>query len=143
MLINIDPVLSPDLLYVLRAMGHRQDVAIVDANYPCDSTARIVRLDGVAATTVLTAVLSVLPIEADETAGAWRMIADGQPAKMLPIFDEFAGIIERAAPGRGLAAIDPGEFKARAGAGFATVVTGERRLYGSVIIRKGVIGPDR
>ena len=82
MLININPLLSPDLLHTLRSMGHRHDLAIVDANFPADSSrARIIRLDGVSATDVLDAVLSVMPLEVEEPASAWRMIADSQPEK--------------------------------------------------------------
>jgi L-fucose mutarotase len=141
-LLNIDPLLSPDLLHALRTMGHRQDLAIVDANFPCDPAGtRTIRLDGVSATDVLAAVLSVLPVEVDEPAGAWRMIADGQPEKILPIFAEFELLVERAAAGRGVTALPPEAFKARAADGFATVITGERRLYGGIIVRKGVVLP--
>lgn len=139
MLLGIDPLLGPDLLHDLRAMGHRQDVAIVDANFPCDPRSRVIRLDGVTATDALAAVLSVLPVERDEEAGAWRMIAYDDPSRVLPIFTEFEGIVERAAPGRGVAAIDPDAFKARAAGGYVTVLTGERRLYGGIVIRKGVV----
>ena len=38
MLKNIDPVLSPELLSTLRAMGHGDELAIVDANYPAVSS---------------------------------------------------------------------------------------------------------
>ena len=34
MLKNIDPLLSPELLSTLRAMGHGDELAIVDANLP-------------------------------------------------------------------------------------------------------------
>ena len=34
MLIGLDPLLGPDLLQVLRAMGHGDDIALVDANFP-------------------------------------------------------------------------------------------------------------
>ena len=37
MLKNISPVLTPDLLYLLRAMGHGDQITIVDANYPATS----------------------------------------------------------------------------------------------------------
>ena len=40
MLKNMDPLLSPELLYVLAAMGHGDEVAVVDANFPADSVAR-------------------------------------------------------------------------------------------------------
>ncbi|MGE0217219.1 RbsD/FucU family protein [Mycolicibacterium sp.] len=141
MLLNLDPLLGPDLLYALRAMGHRQDIAIVDANFPCEPDSRVIRLDGVSATDALEAIVSVLPIETEEEAGAWRMIAYDDPLRILPIFDEFAQIVDRAAPNRGVTAIPPDEFKVRARDGCVTVVTGERRLYGGIILRKGVIPP--
>ncbi|GAA4537085.1 RbsD/FucU family protein [Pseudonocardia xishanensis] len=144
MLIGLDPLLSPDLLHALRSMGHRQDVAIVDANFPCDpGHDRIVRLDGVSATDVLAAVLSVLPVEMEEPAGAWRMIAHDDPGLVLPVFAEFDALVEQHAPGRGLTAIEPDEFKQRVLASYVVVVTGERRLYGAVVVRKGVVQPPK
>ena len=142
MLLNVNPLLGPELLYALRAMGHRQDIAIVDANFPSEPDGRVIRLDGVSATDALEAILSVLPIELDDEAGAWRMIAYDDPGHLLPIFDEFADIVERVAPNRGVTPIQPDDFKSRARAGYLTVVTGERRLYGGIIIRKGVVPPS-
>jgi L-fucose mutarotase len=43
MLKGIDPRLGPDLLKILRVMGHGDEIAIVDANYPADGHARLVR----------------------------------------------------------------------------------------------------
>jgi L-fucose mutarotase/ribose pyranase (RbsD/FucU family) len=34
MLWGIDPLLDADLLYALRRMGHGDEIAIVDANFP-------------------------------------------------------------------------------------------------------------
>lgn len=39
MLKNIDPILSPSLLEALRAMGHGDDICLVDANFPAESVA--------------------------------------------------------------------------------------------------------
>ena len=39
MLKNLDPLLTPDLLYVLRAMGHGDVLTITDRNFPSDSVA--------------------------------------------------------------------------------------------------------
>ena len=39
MLKNIDPLLNADLLWVLAAMGHGDDLALVDANHPADTVA--------------------------------------------------------------------------------------------------------
>jgi L-fucose mutarotase len=141
MLKAINPILSPEILYILRAMGHRQDLAIVDANFPCENNGpRIARLDGIPATVVLDAVLSVLPLERKESQVAWRMIAGGRPDNDLPIFGEFRDIIaKREAAGIDLSAIDPPDFKARVQKAYAIIVTGERRLYANIIVRKGVI----
>ena len=142
MLLNIDPLLGPELLHALRSMGHRHDIAIVDANFPADpAQMRLIRMEGASATALLAAVLSVLPVETDEPSGAWRMIAHHDAEMKLPIFVEFEDSIERAAPGRGVTAVTPDNFKERATASYVTVITGERRLYGGIIVRKGVVPP--
>ena len=67
MLIGLDPLLSPDLLWVLAAMGHGDDLALVDANHPAETIARatasgrLVRLPGVRIERAARAILSVLP----------------------------------------------------------------------------------
>ena len=37
MLININPILNPELLYNLRAMGHGDKLVLTDANFPAYS----------------------------------------------------------------------------------------------------------
>ena len=37
MLIKINPILSPELLYQLRAMGHGDKLVLTDANFPAYS----------------------------------------------------------------------------------------------------------
>ena len=64
MLKGIDPLLAPDLLHVLAAMGHGDELAVVDANFPAVAVARrLVRLDGVRASRALQAILSLLPLD--------------------------------------------------------------------------------
>ena len=74
MLKNLDPLLTPDLLQVLRAMGHGDEIVLVDANYPAESAGpEVVRLDGIEATRVLDAVLSVMPLDDFVPEACWRM----------------------------------------------------------------------
>ena len=47
MLKNIDPVLGPELLAVLRGMGHGDEIAVVDGNYPAETDALAEALGGV------------------------------------------------------------------------------------------------
>src|SRR5512135_573753 len=64
MLKGIDPLLGPELLAMLRAMGHADEICIADANFPSSSNARrLVRADGVLATDLVRAIASVMPID--------------------------------------------------------------------------------
>ena len=143
MLKLIDPILSPELLYALRAMGHRHDIAIVDANFPCDAgDHRLIRLDGVTGPRALEAILGVFPLEEQEPHVAWRMIAENDPAKILPVFQDYStGLEKTQGETIELTAVEPDDFKDRVRAAHTVVVTGERRFYGSIILRKGVIPP--
>ncbi|MBM1170850.1 RbsD/FucU family protein [Microvirga arabica] len=141
MLKNIDPLLSPDLLMVLRSMGHGDDIAIVDANFPAAAMARrLVRLDGLAATDVTNAILSVMPLDDFVPEAAWRMEVVGDPQAEQPIFDEFRAILARHEGSNfRLASLERFAFYEQAKAAYAIVSTGERRLYGNIILKKGVV----
>jgi L-fucose mutarotase len=144
MLKGIDPLLSPDLLAILRAMGHGDEIAIVDANFPAASTARrLVRLDGVSATAVLDAILSVMPLDDFMPEAAWRMQVVDAPDAEQPIFATFREILA-AHEGQniGLASLERFAFYERAKTAYALVATGEARLYGNIILKKGIIRPQ-
>jgi L-fucose mutarotase len=144
MLKGIDPLLSPELLATLRAMGHGDEIALVDANFPADSMAqRLVRLDGLSVTAVLNAVLSVMPLDDFVPDAAWRMEVVGEPSAEQPVFAELrAAIARREGPGFGLATLERFAFYERARQAYAIVATGETRLYGNVILKKGVVRPS-
>lgn len=143
MLKNLDPLLSPDLLYALRAMGHGDEIAIVDANFPAASTARrLVRLDGVTAPRALEAVLSVLPLDDFVDCAAHCMEVVGDPQAEPEICRAFADILSRQV-GEGLR---PGKlerfaFYERVRTAFVIVATSETRLYGNIILTKGILRP--
>lgn len=145
MLKHLNPILSPDLLQVLRAMGHGDRIAIVDGNYPAEAHAeRLVRLDGLAATAVLDAILSVMPLDPPDFTPetAWRMEVVGAPDARHPIFDEFEALIARhEGPAVRLASLERFRFYEAVKTCFAVVATGESRLYGNIILQKGVIRP--
>ncbi|HZH10367.1 MAG TPA: RbsD/FucU family protein [Microvirga sp.] len=144
MLKNLNPLLSPELLMVLRSMGHGDEIAIVDANFPAASMAqRLVRLDGLSATAVTDAILSVMPLDDFVPEAAWRMEVVGDPQAEQPIFDEFRAIITRhEGAGFRLAALERFAFYDRAKAAYSIVSTGEARLYGNIILKKGVVRSD-
>jgi L-fucose mutarotase len=143
MLKNIPPILGPDLLSILRAMGHGDEIAIVDANYPADAAGpALVRLDGISATDVLDAVLTVMPLDdfVEEAAICMQVVGDAE--KREPVMDEFEAIVQRHEPQMGLASLERFAFYERVYKAYAIVQTGERRLYGNILLKKGVIRPD-
>lgn len=147
MLKGIDPLLSADLLYVLAAMGHGDDLAIVDANHPAETIAaatvsrRLVRLPGLAMAPVVRAVLSVLPLDTFEPNPVRRMEVVGDPLALPPVQDEVGRVLDSAAPGAAMAGIERFAFYAAARKAFAVVQVGDPRPYGCFLFRKGVIGP--
>ncbi len=91
MLKGLDPLLSADLLQVLRVMGHGDEITLCDANFPADAVARrttsgrLIRLDGVDLNAALRAVLSVLPLDTFVPCAAHRMEVVGDPAQVPPV----------------------------------------------------------
>lgn len=143
MLIGIDPLLGPELLMILRAMGHGDEIAIVDANYPADTDAqRLVRMDGHSATRIAEAILSVMPLDEFVPQSAFRPAAYNDPARKEPIFAEFEGMIAKADARQSLHVLVGKDFYDRVKGCYAIVASGERRLYGNLVLRKGVIHPD-
>lgn len=142
MLKNINPLLGPELLMLLRAMGHGDEIAIVDANYPAESNAQqLVRLDGVSATDVLDAVLSVLPLDSFVDNAAFTMQVVGDPDAVPEIVGEFHQLIanHEVIEVKPLS-VERHAFYERVKQAFAVVATGETRLYGNILLKKGIIG---
>ncbi|MDP3314572.1 MAG: RbsD/FucU domain-containing protein, partial [Devosia sp.] len=69
MLKGIHPLLNADVLHALRAMGHGDDLVIVDTNFPADSVARqtrlgtLLRIDNTTAAEAAAAILSLYPLD--------------------------------------------------------------------------------
>ncbi len=124
-------------------MGHGDTVVLVDANFPAASVARrLIRADGSDLPSLLTAVLSVLPIDQMEPEPAVGMEVVGDPARCEPVHLDMERLLARhAQPATALTLIERHAFYDLARAAFAVVATDERRFYGNIILRKGVVAP--
>jgi L-fucose mutarotase len=143
MLKGLDPLLGPELLMTLRAMGHGDEIAIVDANYPADAHAtRLIRLDGFDAPRIVDAILSVMPLDEMVPETAFRPAAYGDSARIEPVMVDLQQVVSRHEPAVTLKALVGEDFYGRVRAAYAVVASGERRLYGNIILRKGVIHPE-
>ena len=147
MLKGIDPLLNADVLRVLRAMGHGDDLIITDTNFPSDSVARqtvygsLLRIDASAAD-VVQAVLSVMPIDTFVDDAAARMEVVDEPKNILPVMTEVQDKVSAVDGPNRMLPIERFSFYDRAKNAYAIIQTGERRFYGCFAFRKGVIGPD-
>jgi L-fucose mutarotase len=144
MLIGVPSALTPDLLRHLQAMGHGDEIVIADANFPAEACARrIERLPGVSSTDALRAVLTLMPLDTYIEAPARTMEVVGDPDATPEIVSEFESIIREVAdPSAGVASIERHAFYEEAKDAYCIVQTAERRLYGNIILSKGVVLPD-
>jgi L-fucose mutarotase len=144
MLKHIDPLLNADLLHALQSMGHGDELALVDCNFPAASTARrLIRLDGADAIRAACAVLSVFPVDTFVEPAAFRMEVVGAPAEVPTVQRAFQAALDDA-EGRAIpiGALERFAFYERARRAYAVIATGERRPYGCFLLVKGVIGAN-
>lgn len=140
MLKGLHPLISPPLLAVLAEMGHGDELAVVDANFPAATDARrLVHAGGLPAPQVLGAVLTLMPLDDFVPSPAAVMLP---PEGRAPVTADFQQALD-AAEGRAveIEEVDRFAFYRRAAGAFAVVATGETRLYGCILVRKGIIRP--
>lgn len=144
MLKSLNILHTPGLLHVLASMGHGDEVALVDSNFPAVSVAqRLVRLDGTDLPTALEACLQLMPLDTFVESPALRMMQVHAPEEVPEVQRDCQAIINRA-EGREikLAGIKREDFYERARKAFAVIYTSERRPYGCLLLKKGVIFPE-
>ena len=142
MLKNLDRRLGPELLRALRAMGHGDEIAIVDGNYPAESHGRrVIPAYETGVVEMVDAILSVLPLDDFVPEAAFRPGIKGAPDRREPVFDEFDAVVARHEPTMKVHALHGDDFYARVRGAYAIVHTSEPRLYANMVLRKGVIRP--
>jgi L-fucose mutarotase len=143
MLIGIDPLLGPECLAALRAMGHGDYLVLADANFPATSTARrVLRMDGADVLSALSAVLGVLPIDDFEPDPLVSMQVVGDPSAVPAIVRDMQSLVDRMVAGKPrIVARERFAFYELARSAYAIIATSERAFYANLILRKGVVPP--
>ena len=144
MLINIDPILSPELLHALRSMGHGDKLVLADANFPSASLAKkLIRLDGVNIPNAAKAILSVLPLDSFVDYPVERMEIDDNPDEINDVHQDLIDILKISAGDKWkVGSIERFKFYEKAKQAYMIVSTTDARAFGCFIITKGVIKPD-
>ncbi|OZM82908.1 RbsD/FucU family protein [Pseudonocardia sp. MH-G8] len=132
MLSGIHPLLTGPLLAHLDAMGHSDAVVLADAHFPAHRLgSRVLDLPGVTTPDLMAAIRTVVPLD-DAPAVDLMATPDGE---RLPVQEELAA----AAGTTDVRFLDRFGFYEAAAPAYLIVRTGETRVYGNAILRKGVV----
>lgn len=143
MLKGVHPLLGPDLLHALQSMGHGDDIVIADANFPSSTMGpKVIRADGVSATAMAEAILTHMPLDTFVPEAAWRMEVVGDPGAEPEVCTEFQSIVSKRAGDFRIAPVERFAFYEMTRKAAYIVATTEFRLYGNLILKKGVVYPN-
>ena len=141
MLKGIPSIISPDLLAVLMAMGHGDELVIADGNFPAASLARrLLRADGHGVPPLLDAILQFFPLDRFVPRAASLMaVVPGDQAK-TDIWEEYRQILKRHDPSfQEFEMVERFAFYERAREAFAVLATSETAVYANIILKKGLV----
>ena len=146
MLKGLDRALSAEMLGMLMAMGHGDDLLICDVNHPAASIARhtvhgrVIDMAGCDLPRAAEAILSVMPLDTFVPAPVKRMKVVGDPDRLVPAHERMQAVLDRT-EGRPVLveALERFDFYAAARQAFAVVRTSDPGPYGCFILRKGVV----
>jgi L-fucose mutarotase len=141
---GIDPLLTADLLHALASMGHGDELALVDANFPAVSVGkRVVEIAGASAPELLAAILTVFPLDTLVVPAAFTMEVTGDPEAVPEPVADFAAVLTQVdLADTEIGTLERQAFYERARRAFVVVRSGERRRYGNLLLVKGVVASD-
>lgn len=135
MLIGIDPLLRGSLLAALDEMGHGDLLVVADANFPAHRISnRVIDIPCADAPGVMRAIASVFPIDPDVPVTLME-----SPSGRLPVQDELVRAADRDSSQSSVTALNRFAFYGEAAQAYLVLLTGERRPYGNILVRKGVV----
>jgi L-fucose mutarotase len=140
MLKGISPLISPELLKILAEMGHGDEIVLADAHFPGHSVnSRIIRADGLLVTQMLDAILPLIALDHAVQSPVIMMAVQTGDTADPAVEPAYRAVIDKYAPGTPpIQRIDRFEFYERARQAYAVVMTTETRIYGNILLKKGV-----
>ncbi len=144
MLKGIDPLLTPELLMHLCAMGHGEWVAVVDANFTANFLSQgkpVVRIPGHSLERVSRAVLSVFPLATDEAqpAAFMRVSKSDEGHRTLAQQAVIELVVTQGFKPEQVEAVERYAFYEKIKGVSLIVQCGEGTAYGNALFCKGVI----
>ncbi len=146
MLKQIHPLMTPELLYVLQAMGHGDTIVICDRNHPATTIAastvhgELLTVFGANLEELSEAILTHFPLDTFVEEPVFRMEVVGNPEQLVDAHHSMQRVAD-SAEGRPISIrpLERFEFYAEAARSFAIVQTSDAGPYGCFILKKGVL----
>ncbi|WP_333892469.1 L-fucose mutarotase [Atlantibacter subterraneus] len=136
MLKNIDPRLSPELLYTLYCMGHGDEIVLSDAHFPAHSVnENVIRADGNQVEQLLKAIMPLFELDSYVTDAVVMMSASAGDELPPGLIDDYKSVLPE---NQEITFIDRFAFYQRAQKASCVVITSSTRKYGNILLKKGV-----
>ena len=144
MLININPLISPEILQLIRSMGHGDKFVLSDANFPSYSHAnKLYRMDGLSIPEAAEALLSHFPLDSFIPHPVERMEIDGKPDEINEVHQDLIDTVKKVSGDNWkIGSIERQKFYVEAKKTMAVITTSDTRPYGCFMFTKGVLKPD-
>ncbi len=141
MLNGISPLISPELLYTLYAMGHGDEIVLADAHFPGYSmNENVMRADGLKIPDLLDAILPLFPLDTYAESPVLMMAAVEGDSLDPEVEKAYRSKIDQHAPETlEIQRLERFAFYERTESAFAVVMTGETAKYGNIILKKGLV----
>ncbi|KAF4026513.1 hypothetical protein G4228_018459 [Cervus hanglu yarkandensis] len=131
---GVPTLLSPELLFTLARMGHRDEIVLAHMNFPSSSMCRggpeEIRADSLGIPQLSEAVLQLLPLDTYVQSPAMvmeLMPSDRKRGLLTPVWTSYQSILSRAGYEGSLGMVERFAFYERAKKAFAVVATGSEQ----------------
>ena len=144
MLINVNPLISPEILQLIRSMGHGDKFVLSDANFPSYSHAnKLYRMDGLNIPQAAEALLSHFPLDSFIPHPVERMEIDGKPEEVNDVHQDLINTVKKVSGANWkVGSVERQKFYVEARKAMAVITTSDTRPYGCFMFTKGVLKPD-
>ena len=144
MLINVNPLISPEILQLIRSMGHGDKFVLSDANFPSYSHAnKLFRMDGLNIPQAAEALLSHFPLDSFIPNPVERMEIDGKPNEINEVHQDLIDTVKKVSGDNWkVGSVERQKFYIEAKKTMAVITTSDTRPYGCFMFTKGVLKPD-
>ena len=144
MLINVNPLISPEILQLIRSMGHGDKFILSDANFPSYSHAnKLYRMDGLNIPQAAEALLTHFPLDSFISHPVERMEIDGKPDEINEVHQDLIDTVKKVSGDNWIVgSVERQKFYVESKKSMAVITTSDTRPYGCFMFTKGVLKPD-